>query len=168
MWPVLLIVEEPVEVLLQERISERIGDQIINMPVPQYVEESVDELLHERISDRISDQIIDVSVPQNLEEHVEIVESVRFISQERVHQQIGEHPVAVPAVDVPEVQILIPQGNLQAQTYVCNFHSPASVFQGTVETTSHKFDVRVSRGVHDTGAMSLIPQERVQSQIRED
>ena len=37
--------EELVEVWLQERISERIGDLIINMSGPQNVEESVDESL---------------------------------------------------------------------------------------------------------------------------
>ena len=86
--------------LLQERISEHIGDQIIEMPVPRNVEEPVDALLQERISDRTSDQTFAVPLPQNLEEHVEIVESVRFVPQERVQQQTAEHPV-----DVPEVQI---------------------------------------------------------------
>ena len=90
----------------------------------------------ERISDRTSDQTIDVSVPHNLEEHVEIVGNVRFNPQKRVQQRTAELPVDALAVDVPGVEILIPQGNLQAQTFVHNFDDPASVLQGTVETTS--------------------------------
>ena len=88
----------------KKKMEECVEDttQIIDVPAHHILEEPVEVWLQERISDIISDQTIDVSLPQILEEHVEIVESVRFIPQERVQQQIAEHPVEASAVDVPD------------------------------------------------------------------
>ena len=51
-----------------ERISERIAEQIVDVPTPQILEEIVEVIPVplERISERIAEQIVDVPTPQIL------------------------------------------------------------------------------------------------------
>ena len=72
-------VVEVVQIIPQERIQQRIVEQIVDVPVPQVVEEILEVIKvipQERVSERIVEQIVDVPVPQVMEE---IVKVVRFI-----------------------------------------------------------------------------------------
>ena len=82
--------EEIVEAISvpQERISESIAEQIVDVPTPQILEEIVEAISvpQERISERIAEQIVDVHTPQILEEIVEAIS----VPQERISKRIAE------------------------------------------------------------------------------
>ena len=54
--PVPLILEERVEVFSQDLLSERIGDQNVEVPTPQIVEELVEVVPQDRLSERVGDK----------------------------------------------------------------------------------------------------------------
>ena len=87
--------EEHVE---QERISERIGDQIIDVPVSPHLEERVGVFPQKRISERIGDQIVDVSVPQ-----ISVDEVVKSSPEEQVQQHTIEHVADMPAPPIQDI-----------------------------------------------------------------
>ena len=64
--------DEDFEGFSQERISERIGDQGVDVPVPQNLEERFEESTQELIIEQIGDQIVDVPVPQIMPEIIEV------------------------------------------------------------------------------------------------
>ena len=97
----LRFLEEIVEAVSvpQERISERIAEQIVDAPTHQILKEIVEAIAvpQERISERIAEQIVDVPTPQILKEIVEAIS----VPQERISERIPEQ-----IVDVPTPQIL--------------------------------------------------------------
>ena len=76
------IMEDIVEVIQlvpQERIQERIVEEIIDVPVPQWIEEMIEVVKlipQERVENRTAEQIVDVPVPQIQEELVEVIQLV--------------------------------------------------------------------------------------------
>ena len=68
-----------IQLIPQERISERIVEHIVDVPVPQMQEQIVEVIKvipQELVSERIVEQIVDVPVPQIVEEIVEVVQII--------------------------------------------------------------------------------------------
>ena len=70
------------KVITQEWVSERVVEQIVDIPIPQIVEEIV-EAIRLVLQERIVQEIVDVPVPQIMEE---ILEVVRVMSQDARHK----------------------------------------------------------------------------------
>lgn len=69
-----VILEERVEVFSQDRVSERVGDQIVDVPVPQNVEERVVEA-HTSVQRHTVEQTVEISARQFAERIAQIVPS---------------------------------------------------------------------------------------------
>ena len=124
-----LILEEIVEVVRlvpQEQMSERICEQVVEVPVPQVAEKLIGVpkiASQERILQRAVEQIVDVPAPRPFEltaEQTEIVEMVQIITPEGLQQRTVEQlvEIAVPHVlmDFVEVVWLVPQERLSEHT----------------------------------------------------
>ena len=94
--------EQIVDVPMPQSLRERIVEQGVDLPVPQIWEdvvEVVQTVPHERISEPIVELIvIDVQVPQSMKESGDVVR----ILQERISESIVEQTVEVPAPQVGE------------------------------------------------------------------
>ena len=119
--PVPQILNEIVEVVKavntvpQERISEKIGEQIVDASVshsqPQILKEVVEVVKavktgpQQRISEVIGEQIVDAPVshtqPQILKEVDEVVKAGKNVPQERISETIGEQIDDIVPVDQP-------------------------------------------------------------------
>ena len=67
---------EVVRVIPQERISERINEQIVGVPVPEIMEEIVGVVKfvpQGRLKQHVVEQIVDVQVRQIMEETIEVM-----------------------------------------------------------------------------------------------
>ena len=119
-----------IQITLQERVSERNGEQIIDTPIPQLQEKLVGMIqliLQERISERIGAtlalriqetlfEVIQLIRQEPIQEHIveetmqvpisrvmkETVEAVKHVPQERVQRNTVERIVAVPLPQFPE------------------------------------------------------------------
>ena len=79
-----------------ERIVEQIAQLVPVLQMMREIVGVVQLVLVERIRDRIADQMVDIPVPPVMEENMEAVQEVmRLVSRERVQQRVDEQLVEV-------------------------------------------------------------------------
>ena len=89
----------------QEHVSDRNGEQISDVPVPQIQEtgEMIQPIQQGRISDRATEQIVDVAIPEMRGQIVGVGKS----TPKSVRQHTGDH-VVDQIIDSPVAQIREP------------------------------------------------------------
>ena len=120
------MVAEPGLLLPQERIPEKICEQIadvhvpqvvkqiIEVPVPEMVEQLVEvpkTVLQDRIQQRTVEQIVDARVPQAVEELADVF---RVFSQDRIQERTVEQ--TIPATSLAETIVVVPVIQMQGTT----------------------------------------------------
>ena len=108
-----------IQLVPQERISDRVVEQFIDIPVTQIREpraEVAKVISHDHLQQRTAEQIVDMPVSQIQEE---IVEVIQLILQERISECIVERfadvpfsHAKVPAVQVAHKTVEIPQAHV--------------------------------------------------------
>ena len=132
------MVAEQVRLVVGERISERICEQIADVHVPQVVEQIIEvpkmaeqmldvlvlEILEQlvkwpstisedRIQERTAERIVDIPVPQDVEELVEVSRVSQDMIQQRSVEQTDETPDFSFAANIIEKLVTQTQGKTQ-------------------------------------------------------
>ena len=101
----------------QERISEKIYEQIMDVHASQIVEQVTEEpeiSSRDRTSQCTAEQIVDVPVPEMVKQLVEVPQT---ISQDRIKQQTVKHIIDVPVPQAVEELVEVSRGFFQDRVH---------------------------------------------------
>ena len=156
------MVAEPGLLLPQERIPEKICEQIadvhvpqvvkqiIEVPVPEIVEQLVEvpkTVLQDRIQQRTVEQIVDARVPQAVEELADVF---RVFSQDRIQERTVER--TIPATSLAETIVVVPVIHMQGTTQRgVNTHAQHVVNAVEVEKPKNHRADSAEKEVHHPG-----------------